>query len=453
MDKKKIHMVGIGGVSMSGIAHILKHFKYEITGSDQNESDVVEKLRKSGIPVTIGHDLKAVKESQLVVYTAAVKQDDPELVEAKNNNIPIMERADFLGQLTKEYENTICISGTHGKTTTTSMVALCFLEEGLKPTIQVGAKLKQIDGNYYVGDRKYFVLEACEYVESFLKFYPKSEIILNIDNDHLDYFKTFENVKKAFEKFINLLPNDGILVLNGDDSACLDLKTDNAITFGIKNEKSDFVAKHIVMDENGFAQFDVYKKDKKYHTFKLSVPGMHNVSDALACIALCDAYNISEESMEKALKKFTGANRRFEYIGTYNGANIYDDYAHHPTEIKATATAMINKKYNQSWAIFQSHTYSRTFNLLDEFVDALLDFDNIIVTDIYPAREENIYGVYPEQIVEKLNEKGKNAKFISGYDNVSKYMKEVIKPKDLVLTIGAGPVVKVAEKIVEKIEK
>lgn len=453
MDKKRIHMVGIGGVSMSGIAHILKHFDYIITGSDQNESDVIEKLRNSGIPVKIGHDLEAVRNAELVIYTAAVKQNDIELVEARNNNIQIMERADFLGELTKEYEKTICISGTHGKTTTTSMVALCFLEEGLNPTIQVGAKLKQIDGNYYIGDRKYFILEACEYVESFLKFHPQSEIILNIDNDHLDYFKTFENVKKAFEKFINLLPEDGILVINADDDACLNLKTQRAITYGIKNENADFVARNIVMDENGFPTFDVYHKNNKYFTFKLSAPGLHNVSNALSCIALCNAYNVSKESIYTALNKFTGANRRFEYIGSYNGANIYDDYAHHPTEIKATAKAMTNKKYNESWAIFQSHTYSRTFNLLDEFVEALIDFDNIIITDIYPAREENIYGVHPEQIVEKLQQRGKNAKFISGYDNVAEYIKQIIQPKDLVLTIGAGPIVKVAEKIVEKIEK
>lgn len=447
MNKQTIHMVGIGGVSMSGIAHILNHFGYIVTGSDQGESDVIKKLREAGIHVTVGHDVESVKKADIVVYTAAIKHDDIELVTARENNIPTMERAEFLGELTKQYENTICISGTHGKTTTTSMVSLCFLEEGLKPTIQVGANLKQIDGNYHIGDKKYFVLEACEYVESFLKFYPKAEIILNIDNDHLDYFKTYENIKKAFRKFVDLLPQDGVLVLNADDEACMELKESKTITYGIKNESADFIAKNIEVDDRGFATFDVYHNGELYHKFELSVPGMHNISNALGCIALCDAYNISKEAMFNALKKFTGANRRFEYIGECNGAHIFDDYAHHPTEIKATANALKCKKYNQSWAIFQSHTYSRTFNFLNEFVDALSSFDNVIVTDIYPAREENIYGVEPEQIVEKLKN---NAIFISGYDNVAEYVKDKVKPGDIVITIGAGPVVKVAEKIVEK---
>lgn len=458
-DIKRVHMIGIGGVSMSGIAKILQYMKIEVTGSDREETEVTIKLSNTGIPVTIGTNPELVKNVDLVVYTAAIKQDNPELVAAKTLGIPCMERAEFLGLITKLYKETICISGTHGKTTTTSMVSLCFLEESLinelmeEPTIQVGANLKQIDGNYHIGLSDYFIIEACEYVESFLNFYPRAEIILNIDNDHLDYFKTFENVKNAFKKFAKILPENGYLVTNADDKACMELleKLQNSIkvyTFGLENEKANFTAKNIEFNEEGFATFDVYFNNEKYDTFALSVPGKHNVTNALACIALCEMYGISKTAMKKALKGFTGANRRFEYKGELNGARIYDDYAHHPTEIRATAKAAKCKKYNESWVIFQSHTYSRTYNLLDDFVDSLLDFDNIIVADIYAAREQNIYNIYPTDIVNKLKEKGKNAMYIGKYEDIAEYLKNNIKKDDLVLTLGAGPVVKVAEMLV-----
>ena len=457
-DLKRVHMIGIGGISMSGIAKILQYMGIEVTGSDNVETDITIKLSNTGIPVTIGTNSELVKGVDLVVYTAAIKQDNPELVAAKTLGIHCMERAEFLGLITKLYKETICISGTHGKTTTTSMVSLCFLEEGkknkkLEPTIQVGANLKEIDGNYHIGRSEHFIIEACEYVESFLHFYPKAEIILNIDNDHLDYFKTFENVKKAFVKFANILPEDGYLVTNGDDKSCLELlneisKNIKVYTFAIDNENANFVAKNIVYDKDGFAKFDVYFNNEKYGNFELAIPGKHNVLNALACIALCEMYNISKESVKVALKKFHGANRRFEYKGELNGAKIYDDYAHHPTEIKATVKAMKCKTYNKSWGVFQSHTYSRTFNLLDDFVEALEDFDNIIVADIYAAREENIYNIYPEDIVNKLKEKGKNAIYIGKYEDIADYLKKNIQKDDLVLTVGAGPVVKVAELLV-----
>lgn len=457
-ELKKVHMIGIGGVSMSGIAKILQYMGIEVTGSDREETDVTIKLANTGIPVTLGTNPETVKNVDLVVYTAAIKQDNPELVSAKVLGIHCMERAEFLGLITKLYKDTICIAGTHGKTTTTSMVSLCFLEEGklnkkMEPTIQVGAKLKQIQGNYYIGKSEHLIIESCEYVESFLHFYPRAEIILNIDNDHLDYFKTFENVKNAFNKFVKILPEDGYLVINADDKSCLELlneisKTIKVYTFGIENTNADFIAKNIVFNKEGFATFDVYFNNEKYDTFKLSVPGIHNVMNALACIALCEMYNISKECMKMALKEFVGANRRFEFKGELNGAKIYDDYAHHPTEVRATAKATKCKDYNQSWVVFQSHTYSRTYNLLDDFVDALLDFDNIIISDIYAAREQNTYNIYPEDIVNKLKEKGKNAIYIGKYEDIAEYLKMHIKKDDLVITLGAGPVVKVAEMLV-----
>ena len=333
------------------------------------------------------------------------------------------------------------------------MISLCFLEARLDPTIQVGAILKEIDGNYRVGNSNYFILEACEYVESFLKFSPKSEIILNIDNDHLDYFKTFENIKNAFIKYVKILPDNGLLVVNGDDSNCLELPNytkAKALTYGITNKNTDFFATNIVFDNNGFASFDVYAKDKFYERINLSVPGMHNVLNALACICLCNEYGISKENIKNALNKFTGAHRRFEYTGNYNGINIYDDYGHHPTEIVATAKALMNKKYNESWVVFQPHTYSRTKNLLDDFARALLNFDHIIITDIYAAREKNTFNISSEDLVQKINTFKEKAVYIKEFEDIASFIKDNAKPNDIVLTLGAGPVYKVGNIILGK---
>ena len=436
---KKVHMVGIGGVSMSGIAEILVNFGFQVTGSNNVETETTKKLEKAGIKVFIGHNEKNIVDQDVVVYSAAIKQDNPELVTAKSKNIPIIERADFLGELTRCYKDTITISGTHGKSTTTSMVSLCFLEALKDPSIQVGADIKQLDGNYKVGNSEYFIIEACEYVESFLKFSPKSEIILNIDNDHLDYFKNFENIKKAFVKYVKLLPDDGLLVVNGDDKNALDLieyTNATSITYGISNKNTDF-------DNNGFPEFDVYAKGEFYGRIKLSIPGMHNVLNALACIALCDYYGINLNSIQKALLSFTGANRRFEFKGTVNGANIYDDYGHHPTEIVATAKALMNKKYNKSWVVFQPHTYSRTKNLMDDFAKALLNFDNIIILDIYAAREKNTYGVTSKDLADKISSLGKDALYIPDFNDCVKYLKENIHENDIVITQGAGTVTEI----------
>lgn len=448
----KIHMVGIGGVSMSGIAEILINFGFSVTGSNNVETETTKKLEKAGIKISIGHNESNITNQDVVVYSAAIKQDNPELVTAKAKNIPIIERADFLGELTRCYKDTITISGTHGKSTTTSMVSLCFLEALKDPSIQVGADIKQLNGNYKVGNSEYFIIEACEYVESFLKFSPKSEVILNIDNDHLDYFKNFDNIKKAFIKYVKLLPKDGLLVVNGDDKNALDLPkfTDaNVLTYGITNKNTDFFAVNIVFDNNGFPEFDVYAKGEFYGRIKLSIPGMHNVLNALGCIALCDYYGIGLDSIKKALLSFTGAVRRFEFKGSVNGASVYDDYGHHPTEIIATAKALMNKKYNKSWVVFQPHTYSRTKTLMDDFAKALLNFDNIIVLDIYAAREKNTYGITSEDLVEKINSLGKHALYIPDFNECVDYLKENVHENDIIITQGAGTVTEIGPMLVQ----
>lgn len=447
---KHIHMIGIGGISMSGIAEILHNWGIFVTGSDATRSKITDRLSSHGIFVSIGHETNLVKKADLVVYSAAIKEDDPELVEARSNNITAVERCDFVGYITRIYKDTIGISGTHGKTTTTSMVSLCFLEAGFDPTIQVGAILKQINGNNRVGNSDYFILEACEYVESFLKFSPKSTIVLNIDNDHLDYFKNLDNIKKAFEKYVALLPYDGLLVVNADDPNCLALRsaTDaKIVTFGIENSKANFIARNITFDDRGFAKFDVYHNNSFYSEMKLSVPGIHNVLNALACIALCFEYGINKYDIKSALLKFTGANRRFELVGSYQNIDIYDDYAHHPSEILATANALKNKKYRQSWIVFQPHTYSRTKALLDDFAKVLTNFDNIIVTDIYAAREKNTYDISSEDLVDKIHALGKTAIYISSFDDIVKHIRERACPNDIILTVGAGTVTEIGRKI------
>ena len=330
--------------------------------------------------------------------------------------------------------------------------SLCFLESDKDPSIQVGADLSQINGNYKVGNSEHFIIESCEYVESFLKFSPKSEIILNIDNDHLDYFKTFENVKNAFIKYVKLLPDDGILVVNGDDKNCLDLpKYTNAksLTYGITNKNVDFFAVNIVFDNDGFPEFDVYSHDKFYERIKLHVPGMHNVLNTLGCIALCNEYGLDKESIKKGLSKFTGVGRRFEFKGKVNNASVYDDYGHHPTEIVATAKALMNKKYNESWVVFQPHTYSRTKLLLEDFAKALLNFDNIIVLDIYAARETNTYNISSQDLANRIKELGKDALFIKDFDECVSYLKSHVKENDIIITQGAGTVTEIGGKLVE----
>lgn len=449
---KHIHMIGIGGVSMSGIAEILRNWGFIVTGSDSSSSENTDKLLQNNISVTIGHNLTDLEKADLVVYSAAIKSDDIELVRAKQLNIPIIERGTFLGKLTKAFRNTICVSGTHGKTTTTSMISMCFLEACKDPSIQVGAYLNSIDGNYRVGNSEYFIIEACEYVESYLKLFPKTEVILNIDNDHLDYFGTLDNIVKSFGNYVRLLPEDGLLVINGDDEHCRTITKNTkakVVTYGISNQNANFVARNIVFDGNGFPTFDVYFNNNFYKTITLSVPGTHNVLNALACIGVCYEYGIDKEDIKSALHKYTGAHRRFEYKGSFNNINVYDDYGHHPTEILATSNALKQKKFHESWVVFQPHTYSRTKNLLDDFAQSLQNFDNIIITDIYAARENNIYNISSKDLVDKINTFGKSAVYISDFSEIVKYIKNHAQSTDIVLTLGAGTVTEIGPMLVD----
>ena len=456
-DLKKynhIHLIGIGGISMSAIAETLNNWNFKVTGSDLNQSIITDNLNKHGIKTTIGHDLENSKIADLIVYSAAISDEDPEMLLAKENNIPLVGRGEFVGYLTKLYKETICVSGTHGKTTTTSMLSYCFVNAKKDPSIEVGALLDIIDGNYRVGNSEYFILESCEYKGNFLKFFPHTEIILNIDNDHLDYYKTFDNIVKTFQDFAKLLPEDGLLVTNADDKNCFALKDVTKakfISYGIENQNANYIAKNISYNSNGFAIFDVYKNNEFFSNFELSVAGNHNVLNALACICVCDFYGISKEIIAESLKQFRGAERRLEYKGTLkNNINIFDDYAHHPTEIKATANAIKNKTYNESWVIFQPHTYSRTKLLLEDFADAISNFDNIILLDIYAAREQNTYNISSEDLAKAITSKGKNVSYIPDFEEVVNFIKENAKENDIIITLGAGTVTKLGPMILEK---
>lgn len=449
---KHIHLIGIGGISMSAIAETLLNWDFKVTGSDMTASEITDRLASHGAKITIGHDLENSKIADLIVYSAAIKDTDPEMILAKGNNIELVGRGEFVGWLTKLYKQAICVSGTHGKTTTTSMLSVCFVEAGKDPTIQVGALLKNIGGNYRVGNSEYFILESCEYKANFLKFVPNTEIILNIDNDHLDYYKTFDNIVKAFRDFASIPSEKELVVTNADDENCLKLKEvvkGLFITYGIENEKANFVAKNITFDHNGFASFDVYKDGNLFTTISLSVAGKHNILNALACTAVCDFYKIPSETIRKALKNFTGAERRLEYKGTKNGFSVFDDYGHHPTEILATANAIKNKDYNESWVIFQPHTYSRTKTHLDAFAKVLKNFDHIIVVDIYAAREQNTINISSKDLVNKINESGNQAVYMPDFNEVSNYINHNAHPKDLVLTLGAGTVTNIGPLIVK----
>jgi UDP-N-acetylmuramate--alanine ligase len=451
-ENKKIHFIGIGGISMSGLALMVLDHHATVSGSDITESELTDKLEKIGCIIKYGHHPELIDDADIVVYTAAVHDDDPELMRAKELNKETYERADFLGLITKEYKNCICISGTHGKSTTTGMTSLAFLKSGLNPTIHIGAILEQINSNTKIGSKDYLVMEACEYVDSFLAFHPTSEIILNIDDDHLDYFKNVDNIKKSFRKFTSLLPNDGFVVLNIDDENAKTLEDvdKKVITYGVNND-ANYRAKNIEFNDLGCAMFDIYLDDKYLTHLNINVMGEHNVYNALASFALSHQYINDINSIKEGIEDYRGVKRRFELIKVLdNGIKIYDDYAHHPTEVMSTLKTSKGIKCHESWAVFQSHTFSRTAAHLKELADILKQFDHVVIAKIYPAREINTFGISEEMIVDEIKKDNPNVIYIDDFDKIVDYLEENVKDNDLVITIGAGPIDKVAHKYANK---
>lgn len=445
-----VHFIGIGGISMSGLAEILMDEGFSVTGSDSHESELTHHLEAKGAKIVYGQRAENITEGiDVVVYTAAVHSDNPELMAAKEKGLPVLSRAELLGQMMKNYENAIAISGTHGKTTTTSMITEVLLCADADPTISVGGILNSIGGNIRVGGPELFVTEACEYTNSFLSFYPTVEIILNIEADHLDFFKDIKDIRNSFRLFAQKLPADGLLVINNDIENIEEIVRDlpcKVITFG-KKDGSRYQAEAIAFDDLARATYLLKIDSAVVDTVTLGVPGEHNVYNSLAAAAVCAELGISLDQVKQGLKHFTGTNRRFEKKGELGGVTIIDDYAHHPQEIRATLSTAQHYPHKKLWVVFQPHTYTRTKAFLDEFADALSLADEVILAEIYAARETDNLGISSADIVERIEKKGVKAHYITSFDEIETFILENCIHGDLLITMGAGDIVKVGEKL------
>ena len=445
-----VYFMGIGGISMSGLAGILLSRGFKVSGSDRAPSELTDMLEKEGATVNIGQRASNIKDDiDLVVYTAAIHQDNPEFIRCKELNLPMMSRAEFLGLLMKNYKSSIAISGTHGKTTTSSMAGEILMASSLDPTLSIGGILPSINGNIRIGNSEYFLTEACEYTNSFLSFFPKYEIILNIEEDHLDFFKDLNEIRTSFKRFGELLPEDGVLIINSDIKDYKEITKDvsaKIITFG-KDENSDYYFTDLHTSKEGYSIFNFNTPSKKKVEVTLRVRGIHNVLNAVAALALADILNLDLTLSSKALYTFEGAKRRFEFKGSLKGVNIFDDYAHHPTEIRATLEAAKTYPHKNMWVVFQPHTYSRTKAFMDEFAEALSLADNIVLTDIYAARENDNLGISSEDLMNKIIEKGKKCYHFRSFSDIENFLLQNCIPEDLLITIGAGDVLKIGESL------
>ncbi|MEA4989096.1 MAG: UDP-N-acetylmuramate--L-alanine ligase [Anaerovorax sp.] len=452
---KHVHCIGIGGIGLSAIAEIFLARGYKVSGSDMKESDLTQKLQSLGANIYYQHEASNIEGVDLVIYSAAVSQDNPELKAAMEQNIITASRAEALGALMNDYETSIAISGTHGKTTTTSMISLILEHSKKDPTILVGGNLSEFNGNVKIGKSDYFVTEACEYMDSFLSLYPKIEIILNIDSDHLDYFKDIDHIVNSFHRFSKLVPKNGLVIAydaNPFVKSILDDLTCNVITFGF-NDKCDYYAENIKFNSLGMPSYDLYHKNTYLGSLQLSVPGEHNIANSLAAAACCHSLDVAIDDIITTLNTYTGTQRRFDVIGiTKNNIRIVDDYAHHPTEIKATLKAAQNIPHNHLWCLFQPHTYTRTLALFDEFAEAFSDADKVVMAEIYAAREKNIYKISSKELVAEIKRvyPNKEIYYISDFDEIANFVINNAEENDLVLTMGAGDIYKVAEFILKK---
>lgn len=444
---KRIHFVGIGGSGMCPLAEILYSEDFEITGSDCNESDTLDRIKSMGIKVFDGHYAENVKGADLVVYTAAVKADNPELVSASELGIPCIERSVMLGVVTRRYNRSVAVAGTHGKTSTTAMISQILIGSGFDPSAIIGGKLPAIGGNSYVGQSDIIVCEACEYVDTFLELNPYLSVVLNIDADHLDYFKNLDNIKKSFNRFANQTTN--AVIYCGDDENSVDTFKDlklEKITFGI-GEDCDYRARSII--SNGMNQsFDLYFKGELLTNVKLIVPGMHNIMNALAASAAAHHLGATGKEITENLEKFTGVHRRFEVLGVSKGITVADDFAHHPTELTAVLNSAMSMGFRKVWAIFQPHTYSRTAILLEDFAKALSIPDEIIISEILAVRETNTYNIYSTDLGAKIE----GSHCIDTFEEITDFILKNAQEGDLVLTMGGGNVYRCANMIYSALE-
>ena len=445
-----VHFIGIGGISMSGLAEILLEQGFTISGSDAKKSNLTKHLENKGAAVYYGQRASNISSDiDLVVYTAAISKENPEYRAVIEHNIPMLTRAELLGQIMKNYHTAVAVSGTHGKTTTTSMISHILLAADADPTLCVGGILKAIGGNLRVGKSDTFVTEACEYTNSFLSLFPTVSIILNIEEDHLDFFKDINDIRNSFHAFIKRLPENGLLIINDAIDNYQELISDapcRVVTFGL-NPSSDYYAGQIAFDETACGSFDLYKRGTFVSHMKLHVNGFHNVTNSLAAIAMAMELALPVDSIQKGLLDFHGTDRRFEKKGVLSGVTIIDDYAHHPTEISATLETAQKYPHKTLWCVFQPHTYTRTKAFLDEFAEALSLADKIILADIYAAREKNTLGISSEDLQKKLTALGKEAYYFPSFDEIENFVLEHCTDGDLLITMGAGDNVKEGESL------
>ena len=451
---KKIHCVGIGGIGLSAIAEILLSRGYQVSGSDMKDSNILHKLQEIGATIYIGHRPSQVRGADLVIYTAALPDDNPELVEARKEHIPTATRAEVLGTLMDEYRNSVAVSGTHGKTTTTSMVSLILSRAGLDPTVLVGGNLNEIHGNYRVGASEYFVAEACEYKDSFLHLRPRVEIILNIDRDHLDYFKNLENIVRSFTHFVSNAKADGFVVAVDDNDYVTSVVKDLPAVFRYGyGADSDYRIKDPGTTEEGLPFFTICYGDGEEEKISLQVPGDHNILNAAAAFCCCRELGVEADVIRASLQAYRGTARRFDRAGmTAKGAQVIDDYAHHPTEIRATLRAASALPHRKIWCVFQPHTFKRTLALFDDFVQAFDRADAVILTDIYAGRDKDEHKVHARDIVKAMKEKypGKDIRYQPTFLAIAEALQREAKEGDLILTMGAGNVNELDSLLVEE---
>lgn len=444
-----LYFIGIGGISMSGFAELLSSKGFHIKGSDSHESPITKHLESIGIDVYYGQKASNIPEdTDLVVYTAAISEDNPEYMEAVRRGLPMMVRAEMIGQVMKNYSNTIAVSGTHGKTTATSILTHIYMAAELDPTVTVGSILDIINGNIRIGNSQNWIMEACEYTNSFLHFNPSTAIILNVEEDHLDFFKDIDDIRNSFHLFAKKLPEDGLLVIDKGIEK-IETITDGlsckVLTYSITDSSADFYADNISFNENGFGMFDLYVSGKYIEHFELSVVGKHNISNSLAAICVSYAQKVDIKAIREGLKSFRGAERRFQKKGEINGITVIDDYAHHPSEIDATLNAAANYPHNRLVCVFQPHTYTRTKNFLKEFARSLTKADVIIVTDIYAAREKDTGEVSSKDLYNELKKLKAEAYYISSFDDIKNFILENCINGDMLITMGAGDVVSIGD--------
>ncbi len=446
---KRIHFIGIGGSGMCPIAEILHTKGYEITGSDNNSGDNIDKLRSLGIKVILGQKPENIEGSEMIIYTEAILKDNPELVAAQNSSIPMFERSVIFGALTRKYNDCIAVCGTHGKTTVTSMLTQIYVMAEKDPSALIGGRLPLIDSHGRAGQSETFICEACEYRNHYHQLSPDTAVILNVDEDHLEFFGNLENIIDSFNHFSELTSN--AIIYNGDDAntvKSVEKADKKKISFGFAST-NDFYAENITYNRGSFAEFDVMSKGEKLIRLKLDIPGEHNILNALAAFAAAINGGCTPEECQKGIEAFKGAGRRFELYGTFNGITIADDYAHHPNELEVTLNAIMKMGYNTVWAVFQPFTYSRTAILFDDFVRVLQIPDKCVMTEIMGSREVNTYNIFTKDLAEKIP----GSVWFDGFEETCNYVLENAKSGDIIITLGCGDIYKAAKMMADKLKQ